>query len=230
MLVSGRTLLKCVLHLHDGSAAVSDMYVDDTEWRVLHVVAEAGSLFASRQVLVPTGALGQPDTAQRVIPAALSKSELNALPDTSDDDPVSRQNAKRQSEYLGGNPDRQRTDSNQHLRSLRELAGYAVQTHGGQTGPVSDVLCFCGVEWTVRYIIVDLGSVLSSRRFLIPTPIVRKVRWEDRTIDTYVSEQAIAVCPEYGGLDQVSSEYERALHRAYRGREGLWWPEERRDG
>jgi hypothetical protein len=92
-------------------------------------------------------------------------------------------------------------------------------------GTVADALVWCGDEWTLRYLVVDMGSFFSPRLFLLPTPIIHKVTWVDRRIDIYANRQTLSVVPEYGGIEQLTADVESELHRIYQGRPGSWWQE-----
>ena len=59
------------------------------------------------------------------------------------------------------------------LRSLLDLRNYRIQAIDGHIGGVHDLL-FDDQRWTVRYLVVDLGSWLPGRKVLIsPNPILR---------------------------------------------------------
>src|SRR6185312_85086 len=52
------------------------------------------------------------------------------------------------------------------LRTMKELQGYAIRATYGELGHVKDVY-FDDRQWVVRYLIIETGSWLSSRKVLI---------------------------------------------------------------
>ena len=52
------------------------------------------------------------------------------------------------------------------LRNLKDLQGYALRATDGDVGTVKDFY-FDDDRWVVRYLVVETGSWLASRRVLI---------------------------------------------------------------
>jgi len=52
------------------------------------------------------------------------------------------------------------------LRSMKDLEGYGIRATDGTIGHVKD-FCFDDHTWVVRYLVVETGSWLSSRKVLI---------------------------------------------------------------
>ena len=83
---------------------VSDLLFDDESWTVRWLVADTGSWFASRKVLLPVTALQQPDRATRRFPVNLTMQQVKDSPDIDMDAPVSRQNEGSLFESYGLDP------------------------------------------------------------------------------------------------------------------------------
>lgn len=229
MYVQGSNLLKWNLRLLDGEKTIRDLLVEDEKWVVEHLMADTGDWLPGREVLVPPELLQQPLPSDGVVPVEISREKMEACDDITADEPVSRQKSYSVASYVGPLPSWS-CDWNPHLRSLRELIGYSVTGHGADDGTVEDGIIWCGDTWTLRYLVVDMGSFFSPRRFLLPTPVIRKVDWTERKIEAYTNQQTLSVVPEYGGLEQLTADVERDLHRIYQGRPGSWWQEGERHG
>lgn len=77
----------------DGAiGTVSDVLFDDESWTVRWLVADTGSWFTSRKVLLPVTALQSPNSATRSFPVKLTMQQVKDSPDIDMDAPVSRQN------------------------------------------------------------------------------------------------------------------------------------------
>ena len=70
---------------------VSDFYFDDEMWVVRYLVADTGSWLSSREVLIASVALEQPDWEERTFPVDLTKDQVERAPSRDTDKPVSRQ-------------------------------------------------------------------------------------------------------------------------------------------
>jgi hypothetical protein len=229
MYVRASNILNSNLRLQDGKKAIRDLLVDDKSWQCLHVVVDTGDWLPGREVLLSPEALGEQPFEENITPAALSRADIEACDDITADEPVSRQKIYSMASYVGPLPPWS-CDWNPHLRSVKELLGYAVAAHGTEDGTVADAFVWCGDEWTLRYLVVDMGSFFSPRLFLLPTPIVHEVTWDERRIRIYANRQTLSVVPEFEGMEQLTAGFESELHRIYQGRPGSWWREGERHG
>jgi hypothetical protein len=77
------------------------------------------------------------------------------------------------------------------LRNLKDLENYAIRATDGDIGHVKDFY-FDDEAWAVRYLIVETGGWLSSRKVLISPIAVGKTDW---TIQGYIDNSLeIPVC------------------------------------
>lgn len=222
MYVQASDLLAWELRLSDGEEDIQDILVEDETWVVEHLMANTGDWLPGRDVLVPPELLRQPSPSEGKVPVELTREDMEACDDITADEPVSRQKSYSVASYVGPLPSWS-CDWNPHLRSLRELTGYAVTGHGADDGTVEDGIIWCGNTWTLRYLVVDMGSFFSPKRFLLPTPIIHRIDWDNRQIEIHANRQTLSIVPEYSGTDQLTPTFEKELHRFYHGRLGLWW-------
>lgn len=66
--------------------------------------------------------------------------------------------------------------SDPHLRSSKEVAGYAVQASDGEVGHVRDAIVDDD-DWRVRYVVVRTGSWLGGRDVMVPAGRVTQIDW-----------------------------------------------------
>ena len=99
MLRNVRNLLGFGIRATDGViGTVDDLYFDDQDWTIRYFVVNTGSWLTGRKVLVSPIAISSPAWITRVLPAALTKAQVEHSPDIDTRKPVSRQN---ETEYLG---------------------------------------------------------------------------------------------------------------------------------
>jgi len=80
---------------------VRDFHFDDEEWVIRYFVVETGSWLASRKVLISPFAIGNPDWTEKVLPASISKAQVENSPDIDTDKTDSRQQEIRYHGYYG---------------------------------------------------------------------------------------------------------------------------------
>jgi hypothetical protein len=107
-----------------------------------------------------------------------------------------------------------------HLRSAREVKGYAIQATDGALGEVEDLL---GEDraWALRYLVVDTRPWWPSTPVLLPVDWVRALEWGDQKVYVDVTREAVRSAPPYDPSRPVHREWEQGLHRHY-GRRGYW--------
>ncbi len=116
------------------------------------------------------------------------------------------------------------------LRPATEYRGLSIQAKDGDLGSVDD-LFFDDESWTIRYVVVDTGTILPGRHVLISPLAVTGVDRDSRTIALSLTRQQIEKAP---GIDtdrpvsrQEQLRQEAIYHnyygwRSYWGGPGLW--------
>ena len=112
------------------------------------------------------------------------------------------------------------------LRSTRELEHYAIGASDGPIGEVQD-LYFDDDRWAVRYLVVETGSWLSSRRVLISPLAIRAPRWPERELPVALTREQVRNSPDIDTHKPVSRQHEIDYlgyygYPYYWGGTGLW--------
>lgn len=106
------------------------------------------------------------------------------------------------------------------LRSLNDLESYTIGATDGQVGKVTDVY-FEDLSWTVRYLIVDTGTWLSSRKVLISPISIREADWANHTLPVSISMAQVKSSPDIDTDQPVSRQHE-TQYLAYYGYAPYW--------
>ena len=113
------------------------------------------------------------------------------------------------------------------LRNTKELEAFTLGANDGAIGEITD--CYFDDErWVIRYLIVETGHWLSSRKVLIsPAAIGKRAWWGERTLPIDLTRAQIESCPDIDSQQTVSRQQERIMLRHYGfpnywGGGGLW--------
>lgn len=107
-------------------------------------------------------------------------------------------------------------------RSLKEIAGYAIESKDGIQGKVKDFL-FDEETWTIRYLEADLGNLFSERKVLIPKVFLKVPDWTNQRFPVELSKSDVEKCPELGENLPISRKYEQELSKYYA--TNAYWPQ-----
>jgi hypothetical protein len=207
---------------------VVDTYFDDQDWCLRYFVLDTGKWLSRRSVLISPASCGHPDWSQKLIPVDVSRHRVRSSPPADLAQPVSRQYEVELHEFygwplpwtagLGARHPGPLGDT--HLRSTREVTGYAIQASNGKIGHVEDFI----VEentWIIRYIVVDTRNWLPGRKVLVAPAWVSDVHWPDRRVTVDLTREKIRNSPKYQPTAPINREYESQLYDYY-GRPVYW--------
>lgn len=112
------------------------------------------------------------------------------------------------------------------LRSMSNLEGYAIRATDGTIGQVKD-LYFDDEAWVVRYLIVDTGSWLSSRKVLISPIAIGQSSWADKILSVSLTREQVKNSPAIDTDKPVSRQHEMEYlgyysYPYYWGGAGFW--------
>lgn len=96
------------------------------------------------------------------------------------------------------------------LSSVKLLKNYKLNSLDGEIGKVKD-LYFDDQYWTIRYLVVDTGSWLSSRKVLISTHSIVSINKEEAFISINLSKSQIENSPPLESDMPVSRQYQERL-------------------
>ncbi len=93
------------------------------------------------------------------------------------------------------------------LRSVKDLEGYAVDATDGTIGHVKD-FHFDDRDWVVRYLVVDAGAWLSSRKVLVSPIAIGDPDWAERLLPVRLTKEQVRNSPDIDTDKPVSRQHE----------------------
>ncbi|MEP7243889.1 MAG: PRC-barrel domain-containing protein [Gammaproteobacteria bacterium] len=109
----------------------------------------------------------------------------------------------------------QRKHDDPHLRSCNAVAGYQLRAADGDIGHVHGFL-LDEKSWALRYLVVETSSSWSNHLVLISPEWIDDVSWEERTVTTNLTQQAVKDSPPYDVTAPLDREAEARIYRHYR--------------
>ena len=112
------------------------------------------------------------------------------------------------------------------LRSMTDLKDYAIRATDGAIGRVKD--CYFDDEsWVVRYLIVDTGDWLTSRKVLISPMSIGEPNWPEKLLPVSITREQVKNSPDIDTDKPVSRQHEQLYlgyygYPYYWGGAGLW--------
>jgi hypothetical protein len=94
-----------------------------------------------------------------------------------------------------------------HLRSCREVAGYALEASDGNLGHIEDFL-FDDLDWSIRYVMIDTRNWWFGKKVVISPEWVDAINWSDRTLGVEVSRETVKGAPAYDAVGHVNRQWE----------------------
>lgn len=100
------------------------------------------------------------------------------------------------------------------LRNVRELKNYTLRARDGEIGELKDFY-FDDQTWTVRYLVVDTGAWLRSRRVLISPEALHSAEWDEKLFPIDLTKEQLRNSPPADSAQPVSRQYETKLREYY---------------
>ncbi len=221
----------------DGPAgSVYDFYFDDTLWGVRYVVADTGVILPGRKVLLAPQAITEADWAARLLSVPLTQKEIREGPSREEDKPVSRQEEEELHEYYqwapywapgvpfgaapipppGPQPEgfEKAPKGDPHLRSLREVLGYALVATDGQIGHIEDFVAD-DETWGIRLAVIDTRNWLPGKKVAFSPHWIDRIDWGGKMAKTRLNTDQIRNAPEFDPAEPVNEELEVRLYDYY---------------
>jgi hypothetical protein len=107
-----------------------------------------------------------------------------------------------------------------HLRSVKEVTGYHLQTTNASMGHVEGFLVD-DESWALRYVVVDTRDWWPGRHVVISPQWITRVEWAERSVTVDVARDMVQGSPEYDPGVEYSRAHEASLFRHYQ-RPGYW--------
>jgi hypothetical protein len=100
------------------------------------------------------------------------------------------------------------------LRSIKDLYGYRILGKDGDIGWVHDFL-FDDHAWTIRYLVVDVGTFLPGRKVLVIPAALGKPQWKTNSFPVKLSKEKIKNSPDLDVDRPVSRQHEAEIHKYF---------------
>jgi hypothetical protein len=101
------------------------------------------------------------------------------------------------------------------LRRMKDMEGYSISATDGIIGLVKDYY-FDDEAWVIRYLVVETGAWLSSRRVLISPISINQPNWSEKIIPAAITQEQVRGSPTIDTDKPVSRQHERQYLEYYR--------------
>ncbi|MEO8764286.1 MAG: PRC-barrel domain-containing protein [Ginsengibacter sp.] len=99
-------------------------------------------------------------------------------------------------------------------RGINSLIGYAIGATDGEIGKVKEFY-FDDLTWTVRYVIVETGNWLNSRKVLISPQALLTPDWKNEVFPVNLTKEKIKNSPNIDTEQPVSRQHEIEMYEYY---------------
>jgi len=93
------------------------------------------------------------------------------------------------------------------LRNLKDLEGFVIRATDGNIGEIKEFY-FNDHQWVVRYLVVETGSWMSSKKILLSPISIKDVDWEAKEVVVTISQSQVKNSPDIDTQKPVSRQYE----------------------
>lgn len=157
-------------------ARLHDLYFDDEQWTVRHLVAGLREKNSWRQVLVKPSQVESLDLWDHEIVLSLSSKELQNCPPASSLRPVCKQYEVMGMATPGSISFQNASRVNPHLRSVKTVLGYGISAASEDAGIVRDFV-FDQNDWSVRYLQIEQQIENRIILFHVLPSAVKRISW-----------------------------------------------------
>jgi uncharacterized protein YrrD len=107
-----------------------------------------------------------------------------------------------------------RQEGDPHLRSTREVIGYAIQASDDEIGHVDDFMVD-DETWELRYIVVDTSNWLAGKKVLVTPRQISQVSWAESRVYVALSRDTIEGAPPFDPYTPTDRKDEVRLQQYY---------------
>lgn len=219
---------------------VENFLLEDKTWTVRYLIAETGTFFEGRRVLVSPISFLETDSSKRHLYVSLTMAKVKGSPGLDIAKPISRQHERDHDAYYGypyywgypglwgmgiypgmieaglkGTPGQEADDSGDiHMQSARDVRGYKIQGTDDAIGQIDDFIVD-DQTWEVRYLVIDTASWWFANQVLVAPKWASRISWEERVVHLGLTRAAIKNSPAWVPSAAVNREYEARLYNYY---------------
>jgi hypothetical protein len=241
MLLTFQNVLDTAVDGKDGNiGSLQDLLFERKSWHIRYLVVDTGNLFGKRQVLLVPGILTRVDWSGTGLTMPVTRQQANEALDIDECRPLSRRKEHELARHFGWQPywqtgpaglpsnvglptttvsERIEPEDALHVGSARSLIGFDVKSREADVGYAGS-LVFDDQEWMTRYLVVDVGSLLSDRRVLVASDWLT-IDWDAQDIRVDVTCDEMEGAPEFDLQMPIHRDYETLLYDHY-GRQRYW--------
>ncbi len=217
MLRSMKGFADFALDATDGEiGSLEGFYFDDKGWGIRYLVLKPRKWLSGRKVLISPVSLGAPDFSKRVLPANLSKEQIEASPSVKEGAPLTREEEEKIDMYYRW-PEYWKEMKKSSLHMSKDVMRYVISAKDGGIGKVDDFIVDDS-SWRIRYLIIDTG--LLGKKVPIAPEWIDEVDEGKKRIRVGLMKDEIRKAPEYL-TDGLTREYESMLYGQF-GKRGYW--------
>lgn len=210
MLRSLNALLGYRILADDGPAGkVCDFLFHETDWTIGHVIADVGSWWHTRRVLVPRVALKRPVGIIEVLPISWKRSQVKGSPVAESVGQVTQQLSNLVASGSVAVPAQE-----EPLCSTVEVTGYQANAMDGQIGTVEDFIVD-DEEWHIRYLVLGIKLDKVDRRALSASEWVVGIDKDAKVVSLNLSRREVYDSPEYDPRVPINRDIEGRLYDYY---------------
>lgn len=112
------------------------------------------------------------------------------------------------------------------LHTLKDLEGFAIHAADGDIGAIKEFY-FDDKQWVIRYLVVETGHWLASKKVLLSPISIKNVNLEGKTLTVSISREQVKNSPDIDTQKSVSRQHEVDYlgyygYPPYWGNTGLW--------
>ena len=241
MFIRANGLIGRKLFAVDGELGrVEDLYLDDETWNVRYLAVDTSDWLRDSLILVSTCEIAGVCPLTGNCAVSLTKDILAQSPVLPAGVPVTRKFEIELCRHFGwlpywplslvglafapsdgGNvpipvmrkehaPGLRRVRENRHLHGMRGVEGHRVHAVDGDVGEVRDFITETN-DWTVRYLVVDMGLHHNQREVLMSPSWIHQADWTSGQIWVRFGADEMEASPPFEPDGKVSHEYETRL-------------------
>jgi hypothetical protein len=201
MLINAKSLTGFTLNCLDGEiGTVKEFFFYDKLWTICYLVADTGSWFAGRQMLISPHLLGTVMEDTRQITIAMTKKQIEGRLFL-DSELLQKYSRSLKAQDL-------------FLRNTREVGGHHIQAADGKIGHVEDFVIDDEL-WEIRYFVVDTRNWWPGKKVLVSSQWIERVSSNKMKVFVNLSCESIRQSREYSVESLTARDYETELPGYY---------------